>query len=252
MTALRNSLICAFLVALTILVGLSAWAVWSISQTISRLPDLVDRRVAIEMSITRSMLSGQLDEAREDLAQQMDLIRQAARQEIAATRKDLMGQLDELQWRMDARLAAMQDDLKQEIHPVSSAAVDLLGTYQGIPASVAENTKWLWDCKRYPACLQSQMLAVTGSVKAAAGELAKTAPQLSASMRRIAENSERTTNESAAFMRNLSKSFRPLPRWLQVPLAIAVPAAQISTPFVLGRIGISSMVSKPAELAPAQ
>jgi hypothetical protein len=61
----------------------------------------------------------------------------------------------------------------------------------------------------------------------------QSAPRVALSVERAVANSDRTTAESAALMKNMSASFKPLPWWIRVPLQIAVPAAQLATPIAV-------------------
>jgi hypothetical protein len=61
----------------------------------------------------------------------------------------------------------------------------------------------LLECKSNPACLQSQILATTGSVKAIAGAIAKSAPQVASTLTQASATSQRASNETVALLQQV-------------------------------------------------
>lgn len=64
---------------------------------------------------------------------------------------------------------------------VTANVGSLLARYEAIPTQAAEANRWLWDCKEFSGCLQSQTLALVGSARATMGAVAKAAPQVAES-----------------------------------------------------------------------
>ena len=208
--------------AITILALISAY-------TLYYLPVLLQA----EMQRTRESLQAELRRSTDQLVRETRMVR-----------KDLTKQTGEL-------VKTAQDTIRTieyETQETAKATRTLFTTYEKIPEVVGAKFEPWTDCRSVSlggsggACWQAQFTAALGAARYTAGEAARTsraisglAPDLSQSFRRIAENAERSSASTAKLTENLSKTFRPLPRWIQIPLTVANGAAVTALPFIVSR-----------------
>jgi len=178
--------------------------------------------------------------------------------QLTATRGEVLARVDALIEHADARTGealnlvdvrtgetlALLDTRTGEItKTVEGIAADTEKTVQAT-TRVVESTErltrsiepWL-DCGsdepgQGKDCMQRKFWWMTIKADSAMTELAKAAPKL-------AEASDQTARATAETAQNIAVMTRPGPRWMRyvgLGLSIAVPAAQIATPFVLGAV----------------
>lgn len=181
-----------------------------------------------EVSAFRVQLLAQVDRARQDLKNEIGATREAASSEIRATRREAREEI-----------AASRQQIISEIRPVLQRTESLLASYEALPDRAAYANRWLWDCENYSGCLQSQVLALTGSARYTMGQIAKAAPDVAASVKATAESTALAAQASAATAQQVKELTKPGPKWLRwfgIGASVAVPTSQIALPFVVGKL----------------
>lgn len=210
----------------------------------AELPVLVDRHARL---------------IRKEARQEIQETRKLLLREIADTRSDAMEAIRETSDKLDARLA----ETVAEFRPLLSdsqrlvrESQTLVASYSQLPDRLAYANRWLWDCENYSGCLQSQTLALVGSARHTMGQVAKAAPGIVESMDRLADSSGKAAENLSVSAANLAEITRPGPKWLRrigLVGSVALPFAQISTPFVIWKLNsgqkpsLGSAVSAPTD-----
>ncbi len=189
---------------------------------------IVTYELLTEVSTLRAQLIKEVDLLRQDMKQETSAFRAAAQHEIAMTRKEARQEL-----------AESREKLLAELHPVLQRTESLLATYEALPDRAAYANRWLWDCENYPACLQSQALALVGSARYTMGQIAKSAPKVATAVEATAQSAAATAQASAATANQVQQLTKPGPKWLRylgIGASVAVPASQIAIPFIVSKI----------------
>ncbi|MBN9658619.1 MAG: hypothetical protein J0H49_10610 [Acidobacteria bacterium] len=205
-------------IAVTFLLMVISQLVLSVRDIVDQAPMIVQTAVHAEVALLRADTRAEIAETRKALDHQLTAIRVDGNRQMDLTRAAAVNQLDQLQARVDgqlgqanesiAKVAGLRDDIQPVIHDVNTLA-----------GPIGRNT-----------------LGLIAAAKVTAGETAKMSrqiqmatPELIASSKRIADNSDRTTASTAGAMRNVQEFTRPLPRWIRLPLQLVTP----SVPLVL-------------------
>lgn len=190
--------------------------VMSVREVVDQAPLLVQTTVHAEMAYLRADLHKEISETRADLNRQLTGLRVDAVSQIAQTRESAITQLDQLQARVDGQLTAANSSiakvagLRDDIQPALSDVNLLAGP-------IGRNALGLIAAAKVTAGESAQM----------ARQIRMATPEIIASSKRIADNSDRTTSSTAGVMKNVQELTRPLPRWIRVPLQIVAPTVPI-------------------------
>lgn len=216
----------------------------ALDATIEREASLLRKDAAEESRAWREMTDARLSSIEE-------LLGRNSAQIIGEVKSGRIALLDEVR-RLNNETIATIATTRVEVRDVSGSLREAIGSTQrnidklGQGAEETGRRLDYWtDCTAggaNAACWQVQLTGALGAARATAGEAARTGravreamPDIVASVRDSAKNSSATTQATKQLMTNLSQSFKPLPRWVQIPLQVAVPSATIATPFLLKR-----------------
>lgn len=198
------------------------------------------------------LVERQLEGVRQDARQEIAATRAVLQAEIRSTRQEASVLLQQASDRIDARVSEAMEELKPLVadsRKLVQESQNLVASYSQLPDRLAYANRWLWDCENYSGCLQSQTLALFGSARYTMGQVAKAAPGIVASMDRLADSSGRAAENLSISAANLAEITRPGPKWVRrigMAGSLALPFAQISTPFILWRLNSGQ---KPAPAA---
>lgn len=216
----------------------------ALDATIEREALLLRKSVTEESRSWREMTDARLSSIEE-------LLGRNSAQIIGEVRSGRVALMDEVR-RLNDNTETLMAESRGELHGTAREVRRLLQTTERtaatigeMPATIGGRLDYWTDCTAggaNAACWQVQLTGALGAARATAGEAARTGravreamPEIVASVRDSAKNSSATTQATKQLMTNLSQSFKPLPRWVQIPLQIAVPSATVATPFLLRR-----------------
>ena len=186
-----------------------------------------------------SRVDDRIQEAMLRADDQISAARVDAVREITRTRREILLRVDNLASRMDGRVSEIQRDvvgMSARVGDAASAATSLLEdarpgiqAWSGLSPSLAANT-----------------LGLLAAAKVTAGESAQTmrhvrlaTPEIVQAIQASAIASQEAAFSAARTSQNLAELTKPGPRWLRwvgIGASVAVPASQVATPIVLGRI----------------
>lgn len=211
-----------------------------LAAVVESMPVLIDRAIERESELTRKQVLGRLDAAANGIIlesrqyrKSLDSHLSSALSEVSLGREQAVQSVDRLQGSIDSALAIVDNHaggFRQDLSP-------LISNYAEIPAQVKQAFRPYWDPKGNPAAWPVQATAALGAARATLGEASRTMKVIRETAPALAENSTRTSEETAHLMHNLAETFKPLPKYLRIPLAIAAPSAQVATPFILRILG---------------
>jgi hypothetical protein len=207
----------------------AALALWEVRTFLRVTP----RWVRAELQITREALLHELRQSRAELLHRADRLERRAVGQIAQARAEVVR--ESALYRADANrhLDRWTEVAAGELRQMTASLDRLASAYAALPGDFKYATAQIWDCQSNPDCLENRYVSMSRAVERASREVERAAPRVAASLEQTAANSRQTTAHSAAFLRNLAESFKPLPRWVRIPLQIAAPAAQVALPFAV-------------------
>lgn len=173
--------------------ALTAWAL-QLREVTSALPEML----RAELQATRTQLLGEVDLLRADVRTEFGVSRSLLAGEVAATRSVAESRIVDLSLLADNRISSIERTLnaqldqanagivaqvagmRQDLGPVLASSARLLDTYQAVPERLAYANRWLWDCKEFSGCLQSQTLGLVGSARYTLGKVARASDEIPA------------------------------------------------------------------------
>jgi chromosome segregation ATPase len=206
--------------------GLACWEV----RTFLR---VTPRWIRAELQVTREALLHELRQSRAELLNRADRIERRTVGQLEQARADLMRESAAYRADGNRHLDRWAEMAAAELRQVTGSLDRLASAYAALPADFKYATAQIWDCQHNPDCLENRYVSLSRALERASREVELAAPRVAASLEQTAANSRQTTAHSAQFMRNLAESFKPLPRWVRIPLQIAAPAAQVALPFAV-------------------
>lgn len=198
-----------------------SWLLLTVRVVVEQTPAIVQSTVHTEMQALRADLRAEIAETRKTLDRQLTTVRKSTEEQVGVTRSEVLARVDTALLSADAQLTAVNTSiahvakLRDDIQPAIQEVNALSGP-------ISRNT-----------------LGLIAAAKVTAGETASTmrhvrlaTPEIIASAKRIADNSDKTTELTKDSMANLKRATTPLPRWLSIPFSLAVPTAQVLTPWL--------------------
>lgn len=202
------------LLALGVCLLCVAHAVCGIERTVAAMPGIVDARLAAIQGDANAHLASL--EGRAD--HHLHHIESVADRRLAEALRLGDTQLDAAQARLLANLEGFEGGLLAQSGAVTTQAV----------ASLRSLDPTLDALNQLSGPVLRNTLGAVAAIKITAGETAQTmrgvrdaTPQLVASAQRSADGAALTAHSTAALTANLARTFRPLPRWVQIPLALS-------------------------------
>jgi hypothetical protein len=201
---------------------------------------IITQRVCVFLDSTTQLVAASTAVV-ERLPAQMEAIRMDASSQISATRSELAFQADKAQHlgteRSKEALAILDRHIGQTVRVLDmhtgelTNSVDRLRTdIRPVLANAAALTK---DAQDTMDALYPDVLAATGSITVAATQTAQAAqevqramPKFLATAQSMGDNSNATTAYSAALLKNLVVSSKPLPVWARIGLVVAPAVTQ--------------------------
>ena len=178
----------------------------SLRVTTESLPSVADAAVAREMKLTRAVLDKRLASLEGRVDSQIGSARSDVSREIGLVREMLDTHLGDVAASV-GQVAGIRSDIKPTVDAVNELA-----------PSIGRNT-----------------LGLIAAAKVTAGETAQAARRIDAALpeviesgKRIAQNSDKTTEATAKAMNNVAELTKPLPRWLRIPIQLS----PLAIPFI--------------------
>ena len=154
----------------------------------------------------------------------MASLEKTADRRLKSIQVDANAQLSKALVLEDQQFTSLRQDLISEVHPISVAAADTLTAYGVLPKQIKPTIDTVNELS---GPLLRNALGTVAAMKMTSGEADKTlkifreaAPELIAAVQRSADGSAKTAQAAADLTVNLAQTFKPLPRKIQIPLAI--------------------------------
>lgn len=152
-------------------------------------------------------------------------LQSVADKRLISLQADASSRLDDAIRLSDAQLTATRAELLAEVHPITVQATGALTAYTALPRSIQPTIDAINDSSPILLRRIGDTVSETRITMLETAQTMKTvrdsAPALIEAAQKSADGSAASAEHIGILTDNLAKSFKPLPRWVSIPLAIS-------------------------------